>query len=71
MAGTLYFYVLVCLAAVLLAGGMADFLLWLDGDQTISGWLRKHPLLFWLPATMIYVFLGLLALHLFVLWNQS
>jgi hypothetical protein len=54
----------VILIAVLLAG-VDDFTLWFLGRETLSAFLRKEPLWFWIPVGITLLFLAGLALHLY------
>jgi ABC-type enterobactin transport system permease subunit len=64
-------FVLVGVAAVVLAGGVGDIGLYLLGKPTVTDYLREHMGVFWTAAGLMAAFLVLLALHLLKLmpWN--
>jgi len=67
MAKLLLICALGCIAFGVLGAGLGDFLLWLNGRETISQFLRDEPRWFWVPVAITVVFLVGLAIHLYVL----
>jgi hypothetical protein len=66
-----YISALFGVIAIILWGGGVDFTLWLRSEQTISQWLRMHPVWWHVPLAGMLFFLALLHLHLFVgLWSE-
>jgi hypothetical protein len=46
-------------------GGVADFVLFVSGKDTVTDYLRANPALFVIPAVIMVEFLFALALHLY------
>lgn len=71
----LYLAVLCLIGAVILVGGLGDFILFLCKKPTITDFLRDNPEYFWVPVMVIVGAIVLLAIHLFLipeikaLWN--
>jgi len=64
-AGQVYISVVVMIVVLLLLAGAGDLLFLIEGEQTISAWLRENPLWFLIPMAVMLVFIGWLSLHLF------
>lgn len=60
-AGTLF-----ALCAVLLWSGAVDMYFWLNGEPTITDFLRAHPRWFLAPLVGVMVFAAALVTHLFL-----
>jgi len=53
------------LAMIVWAGGM-DLMFYVNGQQTISAWLRLHPSYFLWPMAISLLFVSVLTWHLFL-----
>jgi hypothetical protein len=60
-----YVSALCAIASAIITGGFCDLMLFLGGEQTISSWLRLHPLWFVFPAGLMLIFIIGLTFHLF------
>ena len=66
MAVYIYGWTLALVFFSLLGVALMDLGLYLDGQESISDWLRSNPMWFWWPIVISMIMVGLLALHLFV-----
>lgn len=60
-AGTLF-----ALCAVIAWAGAVDCYFWLDGQPTLTDFLRAHPIWYYVPLVAILFFVALLTTHLFL-----
>lgn len=65
MAGDVYITGIVAVALIVAVVLAIDLWRWLTGRQTISAWLRIHPLDYWVPLVIIEAALVVLTWHLF------
>ena len=66
MAQTVYLAAVAVIFAALVLAGVFDAGLAAANCQTISDWLRLHPLYYWIPVGVTLAFLCALTVHLFV-----
>ena len=62
-----YMTVWFAISLALLWAGLLDLLLLLDGDVTISAFLRANPTWFFVPICVLQAGIVVMILHLFVL----
>ena len=67
MAPIVYFSSIAAIALILLIGAIFDLALWITRVETISDWLRAHPLWYIVPALMLVFFVAGLGIHLLLL----
>jgi hypothetical protein len=67
MAGLTYAAAVLVVFAAIFAAAACDVVFYVFGELTISDWLRREPVRFYLPAGLLLLFLGGLFVHLFVL----
>jgi len=66
VARDVYLFAVAVVLAVILAAGVADLLLWLTGQETITSFLRQELGLYWATVAFAALFLLALGLHLYI-----